>query len=274
MLTEKSFETGPITIHFAEGDAMGPRMVMLHGGTGNWQRFAEFLPTLEASWHLYACDLPGHGKSGRVKSGYVYEEFVSGMTPFLERQVGVPAVIMGFSLGGAIALGLAARVPALVRALILLEPPLSFYRTSGIQAFPDIEEWCNWVQQTKLSNPTLAEVITQYKQRAPEDPDALAQSASQAIYDLDSELLTPTLDNRLFNDYQPEQLMAQVGCPTLLIYGESNLGAIVNDADAEQLKKQVPRALTIQVKDADHGIIYGPAGQMALAAVARFLDSL
>ena len=33
MLTEKSFDAGEIVINFAEGDAVGPPLVMLHGGT-------------------------------------------------------------------------------------------------------------------------------------------------------------------------------------------------------------------------------------------------
>jgi len=69
MLTEKSFDTGEIVINFAEGEAAGPPLVMLHGSSLNWQSFGEFIPTLEQSWHIYACDLRGHGKSGRAKSG-------------------------------------------------------------------------------------------------------------------------------------------------------------------------------------------------------------
>ena len=73
MLTEKSFDTGEIVINFAEGETAGPPLVMLHGSSLNWQSYEEFIPTLEQSWHIYACDLRGHGKSGRAKSGYLYE---------------------------------------------------------------------------------------------------------------------------------------------------------------------------------------------------------
>src|SRR6476619_4141465 len=109
--------------------------------------------------------------------------------------------------------------------------------------------------------------MTWYKQRAPEDPEATVQSYAQSIYDLDPEFLTALFDNWLENDYQTEQLFSQLVCPTLLVYGELTLGGIVSNDDAEQLKKQVPLALTVQIKGADHGVIYGPAGQFALAEI-------
>ena len=66
MLTEKSFDTGEIVINFAESDTIGPPLVLLHGATLNWQTFGDFIPALEQRWRLYACDLRGHGGSGRA----------------------------------------------------------------------------------------------------------------------------------------------------------------------------------------------------------------
>ena len=70
MLAENSFDTGDIVINFAEGDTVAPPLVMLHGSTLNWQTFDEFIPTLEQSWHIYACDLRGHGRSGPFSGGH------------------------------------------------------------------------------------------------------------------------------------------------------------------------------------------------------------
>jgi pimeloyl-ACP methyl ester carboxylesterase len=70
MLTEKSFDTGEVVINFAESNNDHPPLVMLSGVAGNWQTWGELIPTLEQSWHIYACDYRGHGKSGRATSGY------------------------------------------------------------------------------------------------------------------------------------------------------------------------------------------------------------
>lgn len=97
MLTEKSFDTGEIIINFAESDIAGLPLVMLHGSTLRWQTFGEFIPTLEEKWHIYACDLRGHGKSGRATSGYRIADFVPDTVAFIERFVGQPTVLLGYS---------------------------------------------------------------------------------------------------------------------------------------------------------------------------------
>ncbi len=124
MLTEKSFDTGEIVINFAEGDTAGTPLVMLHGSTLRWQTFEEFIPTLEQSWHIYACDLRGHGRSGRASSGYRIADFVPDTVAFIERCIGRPVFLLGYSMGATVTLGVAARIPKLIQCIVLLEPGL------------------------------------------------------------------------------------------------------------------------------------------------------
>jgi pimeloyl-ACP methyl ester carboxylesterase len=158
MLTEKPFDTDELAINLAEGETAGPPLVLLHGSTGDWHAFDEFIPTLEPGWHRFACDLRGHGKTGRATSGYLYESFVSDTVAFIERQVGKPVVLAGYSLGASTALGVAARLPGLVRALVLFDPALSFYRDSGLEALPGPRGWYTWLNQV-LAAPHGLEVI-------------------------------------------------------------------------------------------------------------------
>ena len=76
MLAEKQFETGLVTINYAEGRPVGAPLVLLHGATLHWQDYEPLLPELEKHWHIYACDLRGHGKSSRVSSGYQAVDFI------------------------------------------------------------------------------------------------------------------------------------------------------------------------------------------------------
>ncbi len=274
MLTEKSFDTGEIVINFAEGEAVSPHLVMLHGASLNWQSFEEFIPTLEQSWHIYACDLRGHGKSGRAESGYLYENFIPDTTAFIERQVGEPVVLAGFSLGAAIALGVAARLPGLVRALILLDPPLSFFRDSGLQSFPHSLEWCTWLNQTLTSTHSFEEVMARCKEREPDNDEAGTLIFAQSVHNLDPQAIANIINNQTFKDYKPEQLLPQLVCPTLLVCGETRLGSVMNDHDVEFFKNHVPQGITVHVKDVGHEVIWGLPGQAALEQVTQFLNSL
>lgn len=274
MLTEKSFDTGEVVINYAEGEVNGPPLVMLHGSTLNWQSFEEFIPTLEQSWQIYACDLRGHGKSGRARSGYLIENFTPDTAAFIERKVGKPVVLAGFSLGASISLGVAARLPGLVRALILLEPPLSFFRDSGLKSIPGILEWYTWIYQTLTSTHSFEEVMVRCKEREPDIDDATTLSFAQMVYNLDPQSLVNVMNDQTFKEYKPEQLLPQLVCPTLLVYGETRLESVLNDSDLELFQKYVPQGIAFPVKDVGHGVISGPPGQVVLKRITQFLNSL
>ena len=71
MLTESSFDTGEVVINYAEGPALGSPLVLLHGSTLDWQSWQHLIPPLAQTWHAYACDLRGHGKSGGLRQAIV-----------------------------------------------------------------------------------------------------------------------------------------------------------------------------------------------------------
>lgn len=124
MLTEKLFETDEWVLNYADGETPKPRLVMVHGSSLNWQTFGELIPALEQDWHIYACDLPGHGKSRRSLSGYRGVDYVRAITAFIEQCIEQPIVLLGFSTGALVTLGVAAAIPKLIRAIVVLDPPL------------------------------------------------------------------------------------------------------------------------------------------------------
>ena len=68
---------------------------------------------------VIAVDLPGHGESDPLP-GVSVEEYAAVVAEFLIALECGPVVVIGHSLGGAIALALAARHPELVRGLVLI----------------------------------------------------------------------------------------------------------------------------------------------------------
>ena len=272
MLTEHSFDTGEIVINFAEGDTAGPPLVMLHGSTLHWQTFDEFIPTLEQSWHIYACDLRGHGKSGRAISGYRFADFVPDTIAFIERYIRQPTLLLGFSTGAMVTLGVAARLPDLIRGIVLLDPPL-MTRNASIRTTEPYSRF-TWVSDTLASTPTFEEVVARRKEREPEEQEIDAQNAAKMILGIDPESLAYTLNDRTFENFDLEQVLAQVVCPALLLRGEPELGGLVRDNDVAFLEAHIPQITTIQIGDVGHGIIWGPPGKRTLEHVIRFLNSV
>lgn len=46
MLSEQSFETNDVKIHYVEGPPSGAPLVLLPGGTNRWQQFLPLIPHL------------------------------------------------------------------------------------------------------------------------------------------------------------------------------------------------------------------------------------
>jgi pimeloyl-ACP methyl ester carboxylesterase len=64
--------------------------------------------------HMYACDLRGHGRSDWADSGYRVSDYVEDISAFVGAASKVGSVLIGYSLGGLIAFGVAPRLPDLV----------------------------------------------------------------------------------------------------------------------------------------------------------------
>jgi len=87
----------------------GPVVVLLHTLRTQLDMFQRVIPELGKQFRVYALDYPGHGWSDIPKADYSAEYFVATVGRFLDA-VGVEdATLVGESIGGTIALVLAAR---------------------------------------------------------------------------------------------------------------------------------------------------------------------
>jgi pimeloyl-ACP methyl ester carboxylesterase len=117
MLKEKTFK-GDVDVNYAEGPENGLPLLLIHGTMNRWQAFLRHIPSLLPRWHVYAKDFRGHGRSGRGEH-YGYDFFYRDTERFIEQNIKKPTVVFGHSLGGRVALKLAAERPELVKAIIL-----------------------------------------------------------------------------------------------------------------------------------------------------------
>ncbi|MGH3133772.1 MAG: alpha/beta fold hydrolase [Gaiellaceae bacterium] len=107
-------------LHLEEwGPPEAPRVVCLHGVTSHGRHFAKLAEALPGV-HALAPDLLGHGSSP-----YEPPWDIAAHCEAIVETVGVePAMLVGHSFGGRLALELAARAPKLVPRLVLLDPAI------------------------------------------------------------------------------------------------------------------------------------------------------
>jgi 2-succinyl-6-hydroxy-2,4-cyclohexadiene-1-carboxylate synthase len=99
----------------------GQPLLLLHGFTGSTETWTPVLQQLAAESQIVAIDLIGHGRSDAPDSWtrYSFERCVADLLLLLDTLEISGTDLIGYSLGGRVALHLAAAAPERVRGLIL-----------------------------------------------------------------------------------------------------------------------------------------------------------
>ena len=104
-----------------ESAGEGPPLVLLHGWAMHSGLFAPLLPRLTARFRVHRVDLPGHGGSATV-APYALDTIVAAVASAVTGAIGggnEPLTLLGWSLGGAVALRWARTEPARIARLVL-----------------------------------------------------------------------------------------------------------------------------------------------------------
>lgn len=123
-------------------------LCLLHGWAANGHIFDSFAAKLPAHWHISTPHLPGHGDTplhGAFSIDAAAEQIAAGLP---ER-----SVLFGWSLGGLVALHIAARYPEKVSHLVLCA---SFAKFLAADGYPE-----------GLKQPALAKMIVLFEQDYP-----------------------------------------------------------------------------------------------------------
>jgi pimeloyl-ACP methyl ester carboxylesterase len=166
----------------------GKPLVLLHGGLGAIEMFGPNLPALAKGRQVIGVDLQGHGRTADIDRP-LSVQYMADDVAALIKHLGIARTdIMGYSLGGGVALQIAIRHPEVVNKLVVVSTP---FRRNGF--YPDI-----LVQQAQV-NANAAEALKQtpmYQMYAslaprPQDWSRLLEKIGEAMkkdFDLSSEI--------------------------------------------------------------------------------------
>jgi len=101
-------------------------LVLLHGALGSRAQLDPLVAALASRFDCHAFDFMGHGESP-LTGPLSVERLVDQATAYVESKGIAPAAFFGYSLGGYVALQLAATRPQLVRAVATLGTKLEWY---------------------------------------------------------------------------------------------------------------------------------------------------
>ena len=111
----------------------GKPLVLLHGGLGAIEMFGPTLPALAKGRQVIAVDLQGHGRTADIDRPLSVELMADDIAALIKHLGLQRADVMGYSLGGGVALLTAIRHPDVVNKLVIVSTP---FRRNGF--YPDI----------------------------------------------------------------------------------------------------------------------------------------
>jgi pimeloyl-ACP methyl ester carboxylesterase len=287
-IKEHSFNTGVVTLNYAEGPVSGPPLVLLHGGSARWQAFETIIPDLAADWHLYAPDFRGHGQSGRVASGYRLQDYADDTIAFLRQQVSEPACIVGHSLGGMVALLVAAQCPECVQAVVVGDSPLTaetwlavlndgrdsliFWRDLAGGAY-SMEEIAEALKDAPLRVPDHDQPVRMRDVVGEDDP--VFKWLAQNLYQHDPDMLTMLIDEPEIAaaGYDMAVVLPSIRCPVLLLQADPQAGGLLTDAEIERALPLLAQPTHVRLEGVSH-VLHNEQKKPVLRAITDFLRTL
>ena len=244
-----------VAIHVLRWANPGAPPLLLFHATGFlaalWRRVAEGLAD---RYDVYAFDARGHGLSDGPDTSYDFDELSGDIKRVLDRLGLRDAYAVGHSMGGGLAVMMAARRPDLIRRVFAIEPilPTAAWRASSDTPM-DAEDLATASRKRRPGFASRAEVVARWRERPPFaswDAGVFDDYVTHGFEEqADGSVLLrcpPSLEARTFEaarDFDAQPFLEAAACPVLLAQGEwatewfdSMLGQAASTlADAQRL---------------------------------------
>jgi pimeloyl-ACP methyl ester carboxylesterase len=241
-LAPRSAAVGPYTIHWVEAGE-GEPVVLLHGLSGSSRWWARNLPALVARHRVLVPDVIGFGRSRWRRPLPLMPELAGALAGWMELADAEAVHLVGHSMGGHLAVHIAARFPGRVRRLVLVD-------SAGIPRDLTARTVLRFAYEAapprRWGDPRFLPVIWR---------DAL--TAGPVV-------LVSALWNLVRDDVRP--LLGQIQAPTLLLWGERD--TIVPLEHGRMMREAIPGARLLVLKGAYHNPMVDRAADFDAALLA------
>ncbi|MGB7084751.1 MAG: alpha/beta fold hydrolase [Phormidesmis sp.] len=214
-----------------------PAVVLIHGFGASSIHWRKNIPALAQTCRVYAIDLLGYGKSAKPAPGdplsYTFETWAQQILDFCQQVVGRQAFLVANSIGCVVAMQAAVSAPEQVCGLVLLDCSLRLLHDRKRQTLPWYRSAPTPLIQKVLGYKPLIKLF--FAQLAkPKTVKRILRQAygrKEAVSDeLVSLLLEPAFDEGAVDVFLafirysqgpiPEDLLPQLTCPTLILWGQ------------------------------------------------------
>ncbi len=245
----------------------GPETVVFaHGLLWSGEMFAEQVAALEKDYRCVTFDFRGQGRSAVTRDGYDMDTLAADAAALIESLHLGPCHVAGLSMGGFVAMRLAARRPDLVRSLILLETSAEAEPEENIPRYRVLNFVARWFGLGLVAGQVMPimfgrKFLEDPKRQAERDRYRAALSANRRVGI--SRAVRGVIDRSAI---LPE--LNRIAAPTLVIVGDQDIATV--PAKAERIRDAIRGAELVVIPGAGHSsTMEEPAA--VTAAIRRFL---
>jgi len=208
LVTAQPVKTGYADVNglhmYYEIYGQGQPLILLHGGFGNTGMFSTIMPTLSSKRQVIVVDMQAHGRTADIDRPMTFDALSDDVVALMKYFKLEKPDIMGYSIGGNVALYTVIKHPELIRKAVIVSAP---FKRKG--EYPDL------LAQQDQMGPQAAEFLKQlpvYPEYAkiapkPEDWPRLVTKLAQLIQ----------------KDYDWTADVKNIKTPLLLICGDADL---------------------------------------------------
>lgn len=234
---------------YAEVTGAGPTLVLVQGlgyATWGWERQ---VPTLAERFRVIAFDNRGAGRSDKPDEPYSIELLADDAHAVIEQLGTAPAHVLGFSMGGYVALTLARRHPEAVASLVLVGTTCGGAGSEGVpQSTARAWEDASGLEPGEFARRTMPLSFA---------PGWVEAHPAEFEHYLAARLAHPTPPFAWRRQYDAcEELLARgvdidaIAVPTLVVHGTAD--RVVPFANAALLLARIPGARHVALDGAGH----------------------
>ena len=276
---------GPV--HYADFGGSGPPLVLIHGLAVSHLTWLAVAPRLALRHRVYAIDFIGHGLTplaGRKANLHGHRSLI---TRFLKEVVGQPAVLVGNSTGGHLALQVAVAQPERVSGVVLVDAsvpvPMAGLRVMAHQIgvwgllLPGLAEFALRAHSRRGARKVVEQVAracTPHPDRIPaEVVERMVRLQEQRSVREDARAVMMTLRSLWYWNFRRgpfRRTLAAVRAPALIVHGDRD--PLVPPAAAHELHRRRPDWHLHVFQDCGHIPMLEQPAEF-LEVVERWLES-
>jgi pimeloyl-ACP methyl ester carboxylesterase len=270
-LQARVVEVDGTRLHYLVGGE-GPPLVLVHGLGGSASNWVELAPLLAQRFRLVVPDLAGHGRSAPARPPVMLDTFAEHLHALMLWEGMPSAAVVGHSFGGTVALQLAARRPAAVRAIVLAAPAGI---TSSTARFANLIAALVIARPGRLAAPFRRPVgaFTPLRYAAfwwwqVSDPAALSARAVEGFLEGPGLHQDVASAGRALIGHDPRHALDRVHSPALVLWGARD--RLVPLADGFEYARRLRAPLRV-IADCAH-LLIGERPDACAAAIEEFLE--